>query len=50
MTKHDLLAATGISNVHKVSENTTVLEFRTGGARPATDVEKRLLAILLNPR
>lgn len=50
MTRKDVLHVAGISAIREVSEHTTVLEFPRGGARPATDVEKRLLAELLGTR
>lgn len=45
MTRTDILAQAGISAVRKVGSN-TVIEFATGGARPATAVETRLLGLL----
>ena len=50
MTQQDLLARTGISGIRVVSENTRVIEFRNGHCRPATDVEVKLLAIILDGR
>ena len=47
MTKLDVLTAAGVSAIREVSENTTVLEFKGGGARPATAVERRLFGLLL---
>ena len=47
MTRLDVLAAIGATGVREVSEHTTVIEFKRGGARPATDIEKRLLGLLL---
>lgn len=49
MTKSDVLARAGISAVRTVGQS-TVIEFAKGGARPATEVEKQLLAILLAKR
>jgi hypothetical protein len=45
MTRTDILAQAGISAVRKVGSN-TVIEFPSGGARPATAVEARLLGLL----
>lgn len=47
MTRLDVLSAIGASAIRKVSENTTVIEWKKGGARPATDVEQKLLGLLL---
>lgn len=47
MTKLDVFAATGIQDVREVSEHTTVIEFKSGGARPATAVERKLFGLLL---
>lgn len=47
MTRKDLLARTGIAGIRVVSDNTRVIEFRNGNCRPATDVEVKLLAIIL---
>jgi hypothetical protein len=47
MTRLDVLSAIGASAIHVVSENTTVIEWKKGGARPATAVEIKLLGLLL---
>ena len=47
MTKLDVLSAIGASAVRVVSDNTTVIEWKNGGARPATAVEVKLLGLLL---
>ena len=49
MSQADLFTMLGISSVHEVSEHTTVIEFKRGGARPATDIERRLFVLLLRP-
>ena len=42
----DFLAQAGISQVRKVSDSTTVIEYRSGGCRPATETEKQLFGLL----
>lgn len=48
MSRADALAQAGIRNVRVVSEHTTVIEFTSGGVRPATATELNLLRILLS--
>lgn len=47
MTRGDALARAGISAVRKVG-SATVIEYVTGGARPATPTEVKLLSVLLS--
>lgn len=47
MTKIDIMTALGITAVRKVGAN-TVVEFPAGGARPASALEIRALALLLD--
>lgn len=42
MTLKDIRAITGISDVRKLSETTTVVEFPSGHCRPATEAEIRM--------
>ena len=46
MTLSDLLSKTGVQCIREVSPTTTVVEFKEGGARPASDLEKVLWEIL----
>jgi hypothetical protein len=47
VSKADILSILGISTVRKVGVN-TVIEWRNGGARPATALELKTLSLLLD--
>lgn len=46
MTRAQILAAAEIKGLRTVSENTVVIEHISGGCRPATLLEQRLLRFL----
>lgn len=46
MTRAQILAAAEIKGIRAVSEHTVVIEDLTGGCRPATILERRLLHFL----
>jgi hypothetical protein len=48
MTRTDALARAGISTIRKVSDSTTVIEYVSGGCRPATATEVKLVEVLLS--
>lgn len=47
MTRAQLAQEAGIKRIRKVSEDTHVVDFPNGTCRPATEVERRLWAVLL---
>jgi len=49
MTQAELLSASGVKTIRKVSLGTTVIEFTNGGVRPASGLELLLLARLTEP-
>lgn len=46
MTHAEMRAAIGITQVNYVSRTTIVLELAGGGARPATELERRMIKLL----
>jgi hypothetical protein len=48
VSKQDIFAVLGIRSVRKVSEGTTVIEWRNGGVRPASALEIQTLNLLLD--
>lgn len=46
MTPRSARNELGISQVNYVSKETVVVEFLAGGARPATDLERKMIRLL----
>jgi hypothetical protein len=46
MTSEELHSSTGISTIRTISPTTKVVEFTSGGVRPATAVEETLWGLL----